>query len=75
MEGKEQLQDILKSMENLLNQGPGPSRVFPRSSSSMQRLTCNGRLNVETYAAARKILKSKLTNKFFQIFPNKPLCK
>jgi len=36
MEGKEQLQDILKSMANLLNQGQiPPSRIFPQSSLSV----------------------------------------
>lgn len=40
IESKEQLQDILKSMENLFNHGPGPpSHVFFRSSSPVQRST------------------------------------
>lgn len=56
MEGKEQLQDILKSMENLLNQGPGSSlSCLSRSSSSVQRLTDNSRLNAETYVVTKKI--------------------
>jgi len=48
IESKEQLQDILKSMENLLNHGPGSSLscLFPIFFTGA---TINRRFNVEKY--------------------------